>query len=150
MDNDLLELEAELKRLRPITPSELLEARIDSALAANSRHGWSALWLAFPAAAAVALAAFVQMHPAEVASTATPVRTPASVAAAPRYRPVFADNLLYDARDEGLVTLSDGSLARRYRSSYVDTITWRDPRTQASLKWSVPRTEEHVIPVLFQ
>jgi hypothetical protein len=48
------------------------------------------------------------------------------------------------------VTLADGTAARRVRSSYVDTITWKNPKTNASLRWSVPRDEVRVMPVVFQ
>jgi hypothetical protein len=63
---------------------------------------------------------------------------------------VSSDKTLYAQSDDGVVTLADGTTARRYRSSYIDTITWKNPQTQASLRWSVPRTEERVIPVSFQ
>jgi len=70
--------------------------------------------------------------------------------AAPAFRPVAAENVLYAAQDEGLVALADGTPARRVRSSYVDTITWKNPRNNASLRWSVPREEVRVVPVVFQ
>jgi hypothetical protein len=73
-----------------------------------------------------------------------------SLANAAAFKPVAAENLLVEARDEGYVTLDDGTTARRVRRSYVDTITWQDPRTNASLVWSVPREEVRVVPVLFQ
>jgi hypothetical protein len=48
------------------------------------------------------------------------------------------------------VTLADGTPARRVRQSYVDKITWENPRSNASLVWSVPREEVRVVPVNFQ
>ena len=57
---------------------------------------------------------------------------------------------LVRARDEGFVTLDDGTPARRERLVFVDTITWSDPRTNASLTWTVPREEVRVVPVSFQ
>ena len=66
------------------------------------------------------------------------------------FKPVAAENLLYAVRDEGVITLSDGTEARRERLNYVDTITWKNPRTNASLIWSVPREEVRVVPVTFQ
>ena len=54
------------------------------------------------------------------------------------------------ARDEGLVTLEDGTPARRARLQFVDTITWKNPRTNSSLRWSVPREEVRIVPVVFQ
>ena len=142
MDDDLLQLEAELKSLRPVGPSRTLTASVDHALAQPRRTYWA--WAALPLAAALAAVVFVRERPAApppAAAVAAPVAT---------YKPVSAENLLYDQRDEGLVTLADGTTARRYRSSYVDTITWKNPRTRASLRWSVPRTEQRVIPVSFQ
>jgi len=48
------------------------------------------------------------------------------------------------------VTLDDGTTARRLRQSYLDRITWKNPETNASLVWSVPREEIRVVPVLLQ
>ena len=154
MDNELQELEAELKRLRPVAPSALARARIEREL--TSRRPARLSWLALPLAAALVGLAYLQNR-VGVTPSATPA-TPASLAQAANrpatksfaYKPVSAENLLYDMQDEGMVTLADGTAARRYRSSYVDTITWKNPRTQASLRWSVPRTVERVIPVSFQ
>jgi hypothetical protein len=62
------------------------------------------------------------------------------------YRPVRATNVLYDLQDDGTVYLSDNTPARRVRYRYVDTYTWKNPATNASLKWTVPRDEVRVIP----
>jgi len=65
------------------------------------------------------------------------------------FRPVKAANVLYDLRDEGLVLLEDNTPARRVRARYVDTYTWKNPATNASLRWSVPRDEVRVLPASF-
>ncbi|MBA4138255.1 MAG: hypothetical protein C0518_13145 [Opitutus sp.] len=65
------------------------------------------------------------------------------------YRPVKAANVLYDLQDEGPVLLEDNTPARRVRARYVDTYTWKNPATNASLKWSVPRDEVRVLPARF-
>lgn len=153
MDNDLQELESELKRLRPLAPSRAVADDIARILApAPRRAAWA--WTALPLADMIAGFVLLQERPAAPAPTRTPALaptlTPAPANAAATYKPVSAENLLYAQSDEGLVTLADGTTARRTRSSYVDTITWKNPRTQASLKWSVPRTEERVTPVSFQ
>lgn len=152
MDNDLQELEAELKRLRPVAASRALTEEISRQLAARPRrHVWA--WAALPLAAMVAGMFLLQERPIVPAAAVTVVlagRPSANVPTTAAYKPVSTENLLYDQSDEGLVTLADGTPARRTRRSYVDTITWRNPNTQASLKWSVPRTEERVIPVSFQ
>jgi len=142
MDNELHELEAELRRLRPVAPAPELAAGIRRALAPTLRRYWA--WTALPLAAGLAGVALLRERPT------LPAPTPVPVSAVATYKPVSAENLLYSQRDDGLVTLADGTTARRYRSSYVDTITWKNPHTQASLRWSVPRTEERVIPVSFQ
>ena len=151
MDNELQELEAELKRLRPVTPSRVVTDGIAHKLAAAPRRNYWA-WTALPLAAMVAGLVLLRDQPIAVAPAQalapSLASTPANAAAT--YKPVSAENLLYAQSDEGFVTLSDGTTARRMRSSYVDTITWKNPRTQASLKWSVPRTEERVVPVSFQ
>jgi len=150
MDDELPQLEAELKRLAPIAPSPDLVARIERELAreavaarapfpptARERPWW--LWsLTVPTAAALAIVCSVAVRPR------------ASTTARDVLKPVAAENVLYGATDEGLVTLTDGTPARRERFRYVDTITWQNPRTHASLRWTVPREEVRVVPVSFQ
>lgn len=159
MDDDLKELETELKRLNPVAPSAACINRLHHALAPGAirrsparRPGW--WWLALPAAALFAVIFTrwepVEVQPAAERSAATP--TPAAVPApdGTTLKPVAARNLLYAADDEGLVVLDDGTPAHRERLHYVDTITWRDPRTNASLQWSVPREEVRIVPVQYR
>jgi len=149
MDNDLLELEAELKRLRPVATSALAAARVERVLGSRRRPSWA--WAAWPIAAALVVGLVLLKDRRAVSPAAvSPGQTSAPAKVSATYKPVSAENVLYDLQDEGIVTLADGTAARRYRSSYVDTITWKNPRTQASLRWSVPRTVERVVPVSFQ
>jgi hypothetical protein len=162
MDDELHQLETELKRLRPSAPSQELLRRIDDELRIEIPGRpllpirW--LWLAaLPAAAAFAIVFFQRSpnpssHPMAHDQTRGASRIPpqgAANAEAP-FKPVAAENVLVSASDEGLVTLDDGTQARRERLRYVDTITWKNPRTNASLIWSVPREEVRVVPVAFQ
>lgn len=81
-----------------------------------------------------------------------PPATQRMLAAADRadvYRPVKAANVLYELKDEGPVMLEDNTPARRLRARYLDTYTWKNPATNASLKWSVPRDEVRVMPTNF-
>jgi hypothetical protein len=146
MDDDFRDLESELGRLRPSAPRSGLLGRIKRDL--EPRHvavrGW--LWAAMPAAAALAVAAAVEIRwwvpPAP--------GVPAPVRAAPAFRPVAVRDILVDSRDEGYVVLADGRPAHRMLEAHVDTIEWRDPRSAASLQWSVPREEIRLVPVSFQ
>lgn len=99
-------------------------------------------------------------QPAAPAAPAPDLAAPASATASgdrrlatarPRdaYRPVKAANVLYDLQDEGSVVLEDNTPARRVRARYVDTYTWKNPATNASFKWSVPRDEVRVLPAKF-
>ena len=146
--NDSSDLfEAELKRLRPRIPSAELLTRIGRELdpaaavapgASHSPHLWARLrWLAVPLAAAAALA-LAALWGWRTRSTTPPV-----------FKPVAATELLYASSDEGEVTLPGGIQARRVRDQYVDTYTWQDPRTRASLQWTVPREEVRVVPIQF-
>jgi hypothetical protein len=165
MDNEFSQLEAELKALRPVAPTRHVQARIArelergevSARVTPSARAWWRWAAALPAAAAVliGLAVFVRRVPpaSPVENDAAAATTAAVVGAAdtePAFKPVSAENVLYAVADEGLVTLDDGTAARRERLSYVDTITWKNPRTNASVRWTVPREEVRVVPVKFQ
>jgi hypothetical protein len=145
MDNEFEELESELKQLRPRVPSRELSGRIEGALAPSAqserRRQLPVDWLALAAAAVVMIAfAVVNRLPSDSPET-PPVAS---------FKPVEAENVLLAAVDEGYTTLADGTPARRLRQSYIDTITWKDARTNASLTWSVPREEVRVVPVIFQ
>jgi hypothetical protein len=172
MNDDFSDLEAELKRMHPCAPSSELQTRLAVALdrpaaptappasASRSAIPWpSGKWVLWPtaAAAAVALALVTARWPDSIKpsadQTAHPVNgtvgglIPATTASADLYEPVSAENVLYDSRDEGLITLDDGTTAHRVFQSYLDTYTWRNPHTNASLRWTVPRDEVRVIPV---
>jgi anti-sigma-K factor RskA len=161
MDDELQQLEAELKSLRPAAPTPRLVARIERELAPAARRrqpfdfaqGRPAplLWFwaaALPAAAALAIVVGSVMR-RDLASSRDATQ-PALADDRAVLKPITAENVLYSATDEGLVTLDDGTRARRERLNYVDTITFKNPRTNASLKWSVPREEIRVVPVSFQ
>jgi hypothetical protein len=158
MDDDLTNLEAELTRLRPVSPSRALVECVGRDLAPAPRVQPLAplrwVWFAvLPAAAAIAVVVLqYSQRPAEPGlpgRSAVTANATASPADAP-LKPVAAENVLVSARDEGLVTLEDGTAARRQRLQFVDTITWRNPRTNSSLRWSVPREEVRIVPVVFQ
>jgi hypothetical protein len=113
-----------------------------------NRLWWA--WVALPAAAAIAFVLVRPEQPVVKASKPAANTVLAPAVARPVFKPVAAENLLVEAQDVGHVTLANGSSARRVRQSYIDTITWKDPRGRASLKWSVPREEERIVPVVFQ
>lgn len=171
MDEELHILENELRRLRPRAPSPSLEARLEARLVPQSERrayrsatSWTSWkWASWSAAAAAALiAAFVLVRPSSTTApqgaaqpgteiaAATPTAQSQASAQSKEYRPVAAQNILLESRDEGVVTLEDGTPARRVRDRYLDTVTWKNPRTNASLRWSVPREDVRVVPVLFQ
>lgn len=169
MDDELQRLETELRELRPAAPAPRVADAIAEALGADMLHPemgtrcahgvnspaavrtrrlqvkhltwWVGLG-ALPVAALVAIAVI----------SSSRQRSHSVVAAGPdeTLKPVRAKDVLFSAADEGLVTLADGVPARKQRLEYVGTITWRDPKTNASLTWSVPREEVRYVPVRFQ
>lgn len=159
MDEELRELETELKGLRPARLRDGWQVRLQRELgtdpqpvpaarsAARPNPWW---WLAtLPAAAAIALV--LRLAPEDAGhDRAVPAQASAALAVEETLKPVAAQNVLYAAEDEGIVTLDDGRPARRERLHFVDTVTWRHPRTNASLTWSVPREEVRIVPVNFQ
>ncbi len=153
MDDELQQLEAELKSLRPAPVPRRLVVRLERELApvASARRTAAPLvwfWAALPAAAALVVALGVMKSRDAVRPVA-----PGTIATSPSgavLKPVAAENVLYAATDEGIVTLDDGTRAHRERLNYVDTITWKNPRTNASLTWSVPREEVRLVPISYQ
>ena len=155
MDKDLHDFESELSRLQPITPSRALAARIErelTATAATRKSPAAVHWVwfvAIPAAAAIAIM-LSRVGPPLPARVRATIDAPVAANSSETFKPVAAENVLYSARDEGVVVLDDGTPARRERLQYVDTITWKNPRTNASLRWTVPREEVRVVPISFQ
>ena len=152
MDKELKELEAELHDLRPKEPSVRLLARIESSLDPSRRSTW--IWAALPLAAALAMMFALQSRddagPVVVKTPAANARADVAAAESDIFKPIATQNVLYATRDDGIITLADGRKARRVNRSYVDTVLWRNPQTNASLAWSVPRNEVQVTPVSFQ
>ncbi|MES2697210.1 MAG: hypothetical protein V4773_27340 [Verrucomicrobiota bacterium] len=164
MDDELQQFEAELKGLRPAAPSPALVARVEQALAQPARfrprrnQGNPIYWMySIGVAAAAALAMTLFSPESRLPGTNLASGTALAVGATTHtkasgavLKPIAAENVLVAAQDEGLVTLDDGTPARRARLTYVDTITWKNPRTNASLTWTVPREEVRIVPVSFQ
>ena len=177
MDEILQELENELKRLPPRRPSAGLWQKLERDLGpevtaetvrryrtATNLGSWKWLgWRTAGVAAALALVAALSLvnfkepvtdeksdaiHPARLA-VASPVEPtqPVNPTRNDRYQPVTASNVLYDLKDEGPAYVDGDTPARRLRYRYLDTYTWKNPRGNASLKWSVPRDEIRVLPV---
>ncbi|HVZ65222.1 MAG TPA: hypothetical protein VG936_11670 [Lacunisphaera sp.] len=173
MDESFHELEAELKSLRLHGSSAGLKERIARELAADEKtasvrrytsatnlggwkwHGWKLAGLAAIVAIIAAASwrnlsihetAVSTLPPAARRTAAAPGTSIANVVAPTRFPEVAATNVLYDMKDEGTIYLDDDRSARRVRYRFLDTYTFRNPRTNASLKWSVPRDEIRVIP----
>jgi hypothetical protein len=161
-DDDLNDLENELRRLRPraVSPRLLasLTADLDAAAPVTpfrpAEAGVMPIgdWIrwALPIAAAFVFGVLAARFPQGVDNDRHPGANAGEVVSvddAPAYKPVSAEKVVYGARDEGVVILDDGTTARRLSNHYVDTITWRNPRTNASMRWSVPREEIRVIPI---
>jgi hypothetical protein len=174
MDESLQQLEDELKSLRLRGPSPQLVDRLTSELAAETDElaapvrryttasdlrswkwlGWRAAGLAAVLALGAGLAYLsfgsrapdAPLPPAKLAVTNSASANPAPAAGRDQFRPVAATNVLYDMKDEGLVNGDGDTPARRLRYRYMDTYTWKNPRNNSSLKWSVPRDEIRVLP----
>lgn len=164
MDNSLEELENELARLTPRRPSAALLDRMEHDLgpvspvtvprqykSATTLRSWKwAGWsLAGAATAAILLVALtINREPAAPGSLIAPAPAVSAVpvgAPVNRYEPVKVISVLYDLKEDGAATLPDQTEGRQVRYRYVDTYTWRNPATKASLRWSVPRDEVRVI-----
>ena len=160
-DDDLNDLENELRRLRPraVSPRLLasLTADLDTAAPVapfrSAEAGAMPIgdWIrwALPIAAAFVFGILAARFPQGVDESSRPAALPGAAVASdgPAYKPVSSETYVYGSRDDGLVILDDGTTARRLSRRYVDTITWRNPQTNASMRWSVPREEIQVIPI---
>ena len=167
--NDFSELETELKKLRPVAVSDELTARIERALAeqpvastptptsAISRRkpgtiNWRFLGFGVAAAAALMLLAKVgNDHPAnnqETVAALTPPPARITPTSAGKFIPTGMTQVVYHARDEGLV-FAEGAEnpVRRLRYRTRETLQWRQPDTGASLRVSYPSEEVVLMPI---
>lgn len=170
--NDFSELEAELKKLRPRGTSPELASRIERSLAEapstlaevsgrtagagvlSKRHSfrvnWFGLGLGLAAAAAFLVLARVNVEPGKrqsvVAMTPAPFAPPMQINDA--FVPAGLTQVVYNTRDEGL-HFPEGAdqPVRRVRSQKRETLQWRNPGTDTSVRVSYPSEEVTFIPV---
>jgi hypothetical protein len=169
--NDFLELETELKRLRPAPIGDQLFRRIERALLQpeaaptagviprrQSRTGtWWSLGLGLTAATVLILLGLGFFAPPRQQPTSPTVAqdTPATATSPSLTSGLQASALtqtVYTRRDEGLVFSPNQSerLLRRVRYETRETMQWRNPQTGASLRVSYPAEQVVLTPVSFQ
>jgi hypothetical protein len=135
MNYELHELETELKRLRPRSPSELCEARVETALAKvpTATDGWRRAWRALAlsgVAAGLALATSLTKAPSADAALS----------------PVAVENQVCETHEDGVMKLSDGSQVWRTRIQYMDTVRWSGGGRTLTL--TTPREELRIVPLV--
>jgi len=165
--SDFTELEAELKKLRPRGASSELSARIERALEVelsgriatagvlpkprNFRVNWLGLGLGLAAAATLLILARVNVErpgkrQSVVAMTPAPFAPP--IQASDVFMPAGLTEVVYNTRDEGL-HFPEGAdqPVRRVRTQKRETLQWRNPGTDTSVRVSYPSEEVTFIPV---
>ncbi len=163
--NDFTDLENQLRKLRPLSPSPQLAERIERVLSAAStptagvvvqprriRLDWLVLGAGLAAAALLLL--FAQLRSDRPQTTSETIASAPAPSAAPAlnrsavFVPEGLTQVVYDTRDEG-VQFPSGSEqpVRRVRSRTRETLRWRNPATGASLRVSYPSDEVSLIPV---
>ena len=169
MDESLQELETELRALQPRRASTRWLAQVNRELAAElpvsarpryvaatNLNSWKWFsWRTAGLAAALAIIATIGLvnlrraQPDSAVPAVASASPPAASARVAAYQPVTATNVLYDLKDEGAVKVEGDTSARQVRARYVDTYTWKSPRNNASIKWTVPRDEIRVMPASY-
>jgi hypothetical protein len=164
--DDFLELEADLKRLRPAPVSAVLMLQVENALLQKPgpiiatagilapRQSAPASWLPFGLglAAAIALFAIALSLSHRAPNSKTVASSPSSAAiSAAEFQPSSVTRVVYDTRDEGLLfPNSSPQPLRRTHYQTRETMQWRNPGTGASLRVSYPAEEVVLTPVSFQ
>ena len=169
--NDFIELENELKKLRPQATSPDLSLRIEQGLMEVAGRGtatagvlpkrrsfklnWLGLGLGLAAAAGFLLLARVSVDRKPVKSTGLAMVSPVPGVSADAVRdilvPAGMTQVVYNTRDEGL-HFEEGAdqPVRRVRSHKRETLQWNNPQTGASLRVSYPSEEVTLVPVTGQ
>ena len=160
--NDFSELEADLKKLRPMLPSTGLLQRIEIALTASTplptagllsrprerNMGWWSLGLGLTGIAALlvlGLTFFDQAPQSPGVASSTPKITPG-------FQLAGLSQVVYSGRDEGLVfpPNDSGPVRRRLRYETRETMRWRNAQTGASVRVTYPVEQVVLTPVSFQ
>lgn len=163
--NDFTEIEDQLKKLRPVSPSEQLATRIERALSETTpttaagvivhprriRFDWLSLGVGLAAAALLMIFARVNFEQPKKDTGRIGSARSSSIPAESRpsaFVPEGLTRVVYNTRDEGL-HFPSGSEApvRRLRSRARETLQWRNPNTGASLRVSYPSEEVSLIPI---
>jgi hypothetical protein len=169
MNDDFIEIENELKNLRPAQPSPVLFERIEEALdcrpsasadGSKTQILWRRFtetpysWLTAGLAAAAVLILFLQVsvdrrkdHDKPVAQS-TPAPAKARSTSPGQFVPAGLTQVVYRTRNEGLqFPNGNAQPLRRLRYQKHETMQWRNPATGASLRVSYPSEEVVLIPV---
>lgn len=166
--NDFSELETELRKLRPLAISAELTAKIESAFSHESavstpasgiltrpkrlRINWLSLGLGLAAATTFLVLAKIDDNPTTKTPQKSSARKPASsrtaIANAGNLVPIEMTQVVYNARDEGLVFAGGVEKpARRMRYRTQETFQWQEPGSGASLRVSYPSEEVVLTPI---
>ena len=169
MNDDFIELENELKKLRPAQPSPVLRERIAAELDCrpsvsdgSSRKivTWRRFtetpynWLGVGLAAAAVLILFVRINVdrwqnrGQSVVQTTPPPAKAKSISPTQFVPAGMTQVVYRTRNEGLQFPNGYTQPlRRLRYQTHETMQWRNPATGASLRVSYPSEKVVLIPV---
>lgn len=154
MDNDITQIETELRTLRLTPTSERLTSRLEAVLCSDgetqnplrrrrftSATTWTSWkWANWTVAAALIMlmgtATLYQRTTGDSRNTESV--SVATGSPAEMLKPVRASRVLVSSRSEGILELPDGSPMERVREYYMDTIEWRDAAGHSQLRWEVP------------
>ena len=158
-DNEFVELEAELRRLKPTQPSAELEARIFSIFDSDEKIVPMAApqeetmmhWFRPIAAAAAVLAVFLGVAlvlrgslGGNVADKSVPKKAIDEVDAS--FHPVKAGNLILPPTDEGVIYDENNEPQRSVRYKYHDRYQWIDENGNR-IELSVPQERRLLVPI---
>ncbi len=152
------DLEKEMASLQPVTPSEILEAKIEQSLRGPKTSkpkapiGWFPL-AAWAATACVAMtAAIILISPApkeDAAPTALANNESGENLALELsdYEPVEAEHRLTKAIDEGVFLNAQNEPLRKFRYQFVDSFTLVNQTDGSVFTMELPREEVLLVPV---
>ncbi|MCZ6673901.1 MAG: hypothetical protein O7C75_13295 [Verrucomicrobia bacterium] len=152
------ELEKELASLKPQAPSEILEAKIDTALRGpeeNYQNFPNRFWpnIVWAAAASLALVAAIFFfgpgtEDESLSINLTQYNSTETISTEFNgYEPIEAEQHLIEALDEGIIFNSDNEPMRRLRYQFVDTVTLVHKTDGSVFRMEVPREEVLYVPL---
>jgi len=149
------EIEKELARLKPVAPSDALQAKIESALEETQPKDGLSFPRFWPMIALATAACLIFVFAISITRTSKEANSNIKETPAESFQPVAsnsfeppkAEQRLLEAIDDGIVFTEGREPVRKLRYKFVDTLTVVDKNDGSVFTMEIPREEILFVPI---